>query len=188
MTDCVYRTQERTRRISLAAQWPRLHAANAGGAGWVLGQGSGSHVRACKVTLVVSHSLWHYGLFQAPVHGILQVRIQEWVAILVFLLQGILPTQGSNLCLLHWQAGSLPLCPNMLGKPQHAATKTCHSQINKQIINREREKEEDIHPRINWSSYALFLPLSTSGAPLTHLRSDVFYHPLMSLKALKPNA
>ena len=32
-----------------------------------------------------------------------------------FLLQGILPTQGLNLCLLHWQAGSLPLshqgCP-----------------------------------------------------------------------------
>ena len=29
------------------------------------------------------------------------------------LLQGIFPTQGSNphlLCLLHWQAGSLPLC------------------------------------------------------------------------------
>ena len=26
-----------------------------------------------------------------------------------FLLQGIFPTQGSNLCLLHWQADSLPL-------------------------------------------------------------------------------
>ena len=25
------------------------------------------------------------------------------------LLQGILPTQGSNLCLLHWQADALPL-------------------------------------------------------------------------------
>ena len=35
-----------------------------------------------------------------------------------FFLQGIFPTQGSNLhllCLLHWQAGSLPLAP--LGKP-----------------------------------------------------------------------
>ena len=33
-------------------------------------------------------------------------------------LQGIFPTQGSNpclLCLLHWQAGSLPLAPP--GKP-----------------------------------------------------------------------
>ena len=26
-----------------------------------------------------------------------------------FLLQGISPTQGLNLCLLHWQADSLPL-------------------------------------------------------------------------------
>ena len=35
-----------------------------------------------------------------------------------FLLQGIFPTQGSNLrllCLLHWQAASLPLVPP--GKP-----------------------------------------------------------------------
>ena len=35
-----------------------------------------------------------------------------------FPLQGIFPTQGSNLrllCLLHWQAGSLPLAPP--GKP-----------------------------------------------------------------------
>ena len=34
-----------------------------------------------------------------------------------FLLQGIFPTQGSNphlLCLLHWQAGSLPLAPSGL--------------------------------------------------------------------------
>ena len=36
------------------------------------------------------------------------------------LLQGIFLTQGSNLgllCLLHWQAGSLPLAPP--GKPEH---------------------------------------------------------------------
>ena len=35
------------------------------------------------------------------------------------LLQGIFPTQGLNpylLCLLHWQAGSLPLTP--FGKPK----------------------------------------------------------------------
>ena len=32
-----------------------------------------------------------------------------------FLLQEIFLTQGSNLCLLHWQAGSLPAEPQ--GKP-----------------------------------------------------------------------
>ena len=45
------------------------------------------------------------------VHGILQTRILEWVAIL---LQGIFPTKGLNPHLLHllrWQAGSLPLAP-----------------------------------------------------------------------------
>ena len=40
------------------------------------------------------------------VHGILQVRILEWVV--HFLLQGIFPTQGSNPHLLHWQTDSLP--------------------------------------------------------------------------------
>ena len=51
------------------------------------------------------------------VHGILQARILEWVAMPY--LQGIFPTQGLNPCLLsllHWQAGSLPLARP--GKPK----------------------------------------------------------------------
>ena len=58
----------------------------------------------------------NYGPSGISVHGILQTRILEWVA--MPLLQGIFPTQGSNpqlLCLLHWQGGSLPLAPP--GKP-----------------------------------------------------------------------
>ena len=46
----------------------------------------------------------------SSVHGILQAGILEWVAMLSS--RGFFPTQGSNLhllCLLHWQAGSLPL-------------------------------------------------------------------------------
>ena len=49
------------------------------------------------------------------IYRILQARILEW---LHFLLQGIFQTQGSNpslVCLLHWQAGSLPL--GLLGGP-----------------------------------------------------------------------
>ena len=50
---------------------------------------------------------------QAPLSmEILQARILEWVAIPFS--RGIFPTQRSNLCvlcLLHWQAGSLPLAP-----------------------------------------------------------------------------
>ena len=34
-----------------------------------------------------------------------------------FLIQGIFPTQVSNLCLLHWQASSLPL--SYQGSPKH---------------------------------------------------------------------
>ena len=53
----------------------------------------------------------------SSVHEISQARILEWVD--HALLQGIFPTQGLNtrlLCLLHWQAGSLPLAPP--GKPK----------------------------------------------------------------------
>ena len=49
----------------------------------------------------------------SSVHGILQARILEWVA--MPRTRGIFLTQGLNLHLLHWQLGSLPLMPP--GKP-----------------------------------------------------------------------
>ena len=48
----------------------------------------------------------------SSVHGILQAGILEWVAMPSS--KGIFATQRWNLpllCLLHWQAGSLPLVP-----------------------------------------------------------------------------
>ena len=44
----------------------------------------------------------------SSVRGISQARILEWAAISSS--RGIFPTLGLNPCLLHWQAGSLPLC------------------------------------------------------------------------------
>ena len=49
----------------------------------------------------------------SSVHGILQARIPEWVAMSSS--RGIFRTQGLNPCLLHWQPGSLSLVPP--GKP-----------------------------------------------------------------------
>ena len=54
----------------------------------------------------------------SSVHGILQARILEWVA-MPSILQGIFPTKGSNprlLRLLHWQESSLLLAS--LEKPE----------------------------------------------------------------------
>ena len=53
-------------------------------------------------------------------------------------LQGIFPTQGLNpcpLCLLHWQAGSLPLAPP--GKPLSSLTRdqTCTPCIARRSLN-----------------------------------------------------
>ena len=47
-------------------------------------------------------TLWHHGLYSPPgsfVHGILQVRLLEWIS--YSLLQGIFPSQESNADLLH---------------------------------------------------------------------------------------
>ena len=43
----------------------------------------------------------------SSVHGIFQARTLQWVAIAFS--GGIFLTQGSNLCLLHWQVNSVPL-------------------------------------------------------------------------------
>ena len=52
----------------------------------------------------------HYSSPDSSVHRNLQTRILEWVANALF--QGIVPTQGSNLHLLHWQADSLSPAPS----------------------------------------------------------------------------
>ena len=64
---------------------------------------------------MVSNSLWPHAMqpTRSPVHGILQARILEWVAISSS--RGSSLIQGLNLCLLcllHWQVGSLPLAPS----------------------------------------------------------------------------
>ena len=59
-------------------------------------------------------------LLSSSVHGILQARILEWVAIPPSRVSSS-HTQGPNpglLCLLHWQASSLPLAPP--GKPDYS--------------------------------------------------------------------
>ena len=65
----------------------------------------------------------------SSVHGILQARILKWAC--HALLQGIFPTQKSNLHflrLLHWQAGSLPLAPPE--KPNLATYKVANGEGN----------------------------------------------------------
>ena len=61
----------------------------------------------------------------SSVHGILQARILEWIAISFSIL-----TRGWNqclLCLLHWQADSLPLAPlvGLAGNGESLFSKWC---------------------------------------------------------------
>ena len=68
--------------------------------------------RSLQLCLILCDPMDHR-LPGSSVHGILQARILEWVA-MPSLLKGIFLTQGPNpglLNLLHWQAGSSPLAP-----------------------------------------------------------------------------
>ena len=72
----------------------------------------------------------------SSIHGISHARILEWVAISSS--RGIFLTQGSNshiLCVLHWQAGSLPLAPP--GKPDLAGL---FLKLDNSLMNREAQK------------------------------------------------
>ena len=55
----------------------------------------------------------------SSVHGIFQARILEWAAISYFRGSSQLRSNPHLLCLLHWQAGSLPVCHLGRPKPLH---------------------------------------------------------------------
>ena len=74
-----------------------------------------------RVHSVVSSSLQPWTVGQAPLFN--GFSRQECWSGLHFLLQGTIPTQGSNLGLLHWQMDSLPL--SHMGSPLYLSTYRC---------------------------------------------------------------
>ena len=70
------------------------------------------YVPVCSVMVLLSATLWTIAC-QDPLF--MQFSKKEYWSICHFLLQGIFPTQGSNLSLLHWQADSLTT--ELPGKP-----------------------------------------------------------------------
>ena len=101
----------------------------------------------------------------SSVHGIFQARMLEWVAIS---LQGIFPTQGSNPCLLHWQADSLPL--SYQGSPLQVLG-GCRLDLSAVLgrtaatFGAERKAGD---PRAHWKVQVTLIPPAlqpSSGAP-----------------------
>ena len=75
------------------------------------------NVCVCVQSCVTLCDSMDYSLPGSSVHGIPQAKLLREGC--HFLLQGIVPTQGSNprlFCFLFWQADSLPLAPH--GKPK----------------------------------------------------------------------
>jgi len=81
---------------------------------------------SCSVAWVMSDSLWSYGLQSARLLCLWDSPGKNTGVGFHALLQGIFPTQGSNMYLLHlvhWQVGSLPLAPP--GKPEILYWENC---------------------------------------------------------------
>ena len=100
----------------------------------------------------------------SSVHGILQIKILEWVAIPSsrgssrsgdLSDSGIFPIQGLRLhllCILHWQAGSLPLAPP--GKPIISTPLIGHQSCAKQSAKHNNAKVDTAYfltLRSSWS-------------------------------------
>jgi len=98
-----------------------------------------------------------------------------------FLLQGIFPTQGSNLCLLHWQPGSYSL--SLLGSPLQG--KQCLGALGLNSVlegnlagkgerDRDRYTESTVCKCAIWGPWLHTLEnLSFSVVFLGHIGSDV---------------
>ena len=95
---------------------------------WIFG-----HACVCAKSLQLCPSLCNpvdCSLPGSSVHGILQARILEWGA--------MSSSRGSNLCLLHWQAGSLSLA-----SPGHVCTST-QTQSRRQMPCSSCPKESSL--------------------------------------------
>ena len=91
-------------------------------------------LRFAAVSVDVEHRLWDAWTSAAAARGLSSCGSWLWSAGFIVVsyglscsaICGIFPDQGSNLCLLHWQADSLPLrhegCPDARAcDPNHAA-------------------------------------------------------------------
>ena len=112
----------------------------------------GQGMRACQVTSVMNNSFRPH---QLQPTGLLRPWGSPGKNTGVgchFLLQGIFPSQGLNLCLLcllHWQAGSLPLAPP--GKPQQGMARLlCFFKLSPLLkrfpINNNRIQRDKLKP------------------------------------------
>ena len=113
---------------------------------------------ACYIALVVSDSLWLHGLKPTRLLCSWDSPGKDTGVGCHFLLQGIFLTRGSNLCLLcllHWQAGSLPL--GSLRNPHTEPQKTPKPKQSWE----KRTKLEVSHTLI--SNYTSGLPWWSSG-------------------------
>ena len=114
-------------------------------------------------------SNYPHGLWEPPassVHGIFQARILEWAV----LLQGIFLTQVLNpcfLCLLRWQADSLPLC--YLSVPGDTVVSMPEKAVGQKqgLACKSRRTSCICRPIKGSRLYGLHLqPLSRPGLPL----------------------
>ena len=124
-----------------------------------------------------------YNLPGLSLHGILQARILDWVAMPSS--RGIFPTQRSNLyllSLLHWQAGLLPLePPRARYKFTFSSVQFSSSLVTQLVKNPPAMQETWVRSwvgKIPWRRERLPTPVFWAGeshglySPLGHKESD----------------
>ena len=74
-----------------------------------------------------------------------------------FLLQGIFPTQGSNLCLLHGQVASSPL--SHLGSPARVSSELLNvhrvAVLTQKHVTQDRSRKEWRLDRLSWVTHSI---------------------------------
>ena len=108
-------------------------------------------------SLVIPYSLWPTK-FLCPQDSLGK---KTWVGC-HFLLQGLFPIQGSNLCLPHWQADSLPFCH--LGSPIMWMVET-KRQLNDIVkVLEKKKRKENCWPKVldQWKYLSEVMGIITS--------------------------
>ena len=90
----------------------------------------------------------------SSLHGILQARILEWVAIPSSKI--IFPTQGSNPGLLHWHVDSLPLAPPENPRSSVVLAFTFRSLIHFELIFKLDLRKSINHRLLLWTTTGLY--------------------------------
>ena len=149
------------------------------GMGWI-GRLELTYIHSCSVASVMSDSLQPRGLQSTWLLCPWNFSGRDTIVDCHFLLQGIFPTQGSKVCLLHWQVDSLPLSHHQ----SHIYTLVVQLLSHVQLFSTPRTAIPlaSLSFTISWSLLK-FITFESVMPPSHH----ILCHPLLFLPSIFPS-